>query len=139
MILKIKRTIVINSLTELETHFNGKKWLDDNVHTFEDESASIDELVTEFFSDYPGHISITKANNKYVVTEYDITHAVIDKQRIMLCNTDDKAKELFCKIAIKRLKDNALFQQYPKKNINFEVLLAITKNTNTPLQIIGTK
>ena len=140
MILKTKRSVQINSLNDLELHFNARVWLEENIEMYEahnEVEGLMNELLTSFFSQYRGNVSVMQVNpSEWIITEIVIPNAVIFKNTIIPCNTLDKAKDIFCTIAHRRLAGYDSYKRYPKDKIDYSVLESMINSTDIPLQIV---
>lgn len=145
MILKVntKLTGYITGAQDLESKYDGRKWLDDNIHLYdglshEPAGDATDKIIADFFADYKGITSIKRVSEKvWEVVVFEIPFWVVTGKKCIPVNTREKAEALFCSMAKKRLLHEDIYKKYPQDKIDYSVYESMCRSLNINLKIIG--
>jgi len=143
MILKVSKKEVIRTLKEFADKFDSKKWIDDNIHLYEDfmedEYELLEKLLQSFFSEYKHIVSILDIweERMFIISEYEIPYAVCTKNKVFPCNSRLKAEKLYMDLAKIQLSGKPQYKQYDKSKIDYTVMERFVQQFNINLTIIG--
>lgn len=142
MILSVdlKNSHTVNSFEEFIELYNAREWLNRNIHLYDElmsDTNGISSIIRDFFEESRLVSHILFVNGKWIITVFKIDFAVVTGNKVIPANTFDKAKELFCDMAKKKLGDKSIYKQYPKGKTDYSVLKKMVEQEGINLNLIG--